>query len=52
VGKVKSPKKPHRRAGKHKKWVLVVASTNPRAGSVKPRGTKVALNMTWKAVRG
>jgi PKD repeat protein len=49
LGRVTSPRKPHRSAGKHRQWVLVVAGTHPGAGAVKPRGTKVALKMTWKA---
>jgi PKD domain/Subtilase family len=51
VGGIKRPHKPRRSPGKHKKWVLVVKRESPAAGRTLPSGSKVALTLTWRAVR-
>jgi hypothetical protein len=43
--------KPHRRAGRHRRWMLVVVQTAPRTGAVMPRGTRVTLRLGYRAVR-
>jgi hypothetical protein len=48
---VTSPHKPKHSPGKHKKWVLVVGTEIPAAGSTRPGGSKVALRLVWKAVK-
>jgi PKD repeat protein len=50
VGRVTRPRKPKHSPGKHKKWVLVVGTEIPAAGSTRPGGSKVALRLVWKAV--
>ncbi|HET7049754.1 MAG TPA: PKD domain-containing protein [Solirubrobacteraceae bacterium] len=51
VGRITSPHKPKRGPGKHKKWVRVVTRESPAAGRTLPSGSKVALTLTWRAVR-
>jgi hypothetical protein len=48
---VTSPRKPKRGPGKHKKWVLIVKRESPAAGRTLRAGSKVALTLTWAAVR-
>ena len=50
AGAVSQPRRPTRKAPRHKRWVLVVSHTSIRAGSVKPRNTKVKLFLTYRAV--
>jgi PKD repeat protein len=50
LGKFKTPGKPKRSPGRHKKWVLVVAGEKPGPGTVKANGAKVTITLTWKAV--
>jgi hypothetical protein len=51
VGRVTSRHKPKLRPGKRKMWVRVVSREFPAAGSTRPRGSKVALTLGWKAVK-
>jgi hypothetical protein len=51
VGKVKAPRKPRRRAGRHRKWVLVVSRESPGARTSLAAGSGVSLTMAWEAVR-
>jgi PKD domain/Subtilase family len=51
VGRITSPHKPKRGPGTHKKWVRVVRRESPAAGRTLPSGSKVALTLTWRAVR-
>jgi beta-lactam-binding protein with PASTA domain len=51
VGRIRSPHKPKRGPGRHKKWVLVVKRESPAAGKTLRAGSKVALTLTWKAVK-
>jgi hypothetical protein len=51
VGRLTSPHKPRRSPGKHKKWVRVVRRESPAAGRTLRAGSKVALTLTWRAVK-
>ena len=52
VGAVKRPaRRPRRRAGRHRKWALVVSAESPRPGTTMTEGAGVRLTLSWTRVR-
>ena len=50
LGRVTTPKKPRRKPGRHRKWVLVVGREASRPGTVAPSGARVAIKLVYKVV--